>query len=85
MFIFLFSFVGLLCEEMVLFAVIAVIFFCFENFSWILLGILGVIAAVILFALIGKFISFIVSWIQSEKEIKADLDFVRKAWRNDHY
>ncbi|MCQ2601273.1 MAG: hypothetical protein MJ184_07915 [Treponema sp.] len=85
MFSVLFSFVGLLCEEMVLFAAIAVIFFCIENFSWILLGILGVFAAVILITLIGKFISYIISWIQSEKEIKADLDFVRKAWRNDHY
>lgn len=85
MFFFLFSFIGLLCEEMVLFAAIAVIFFCFENFSWILLGILGVIAAFILISLIVKQISFTVSWIRSEKEIKADMDFVRKAWRNDHY
>lgn len=70
MFIFLFSFVGLLCEEMVLFAAIAVIFFCIENFNWILLGILGVIAVVILFTLIGKLLSYISYNISFKKELK---------------
>lgn len=70
MFIFLFSFVGLLCEEMVLFAAIAVIFFCIENFNWILLGILGVIAVVILFTLIVKLLSYIKFNISFKKELK---------------
>lgn len=80
MFIFLFSFVGLLCEEMVLFAAIAVIFFCFENFSWILLGILGVIAVVILFTLIGKLISYISESIRFKKELKKDAGKIWKIW-----
>jgi len=80
MFIFLFSFIGLICEEMVLFAAIVVILFCFQYFNWILLGILGVIATVILISLIAKLVSYSKSSIRNRRELKKEAGKVYEYW-----